>query len=77
MVVKKPGKVAVHRAAKVLSNPHSTKKAKSSAAKTLAKRAISVRTVKPPPKRGTVGRSSIKSAVRKVSVKKKSSFHRK
>ena len=66
---RRPGKAAASKAAKILQNPKSTKKAKTSAAKTLAKRSSSGRTVKSAPRSGTVGRKAIKRAVSSVRYK--------
>jgi hypothetical protein len=69
---KRPGKAAAHRAGKILQNPRSTKAAKSAAAKTLARRAVSKRTVKPAPKSGILKKMAIRKAVATAKAKKKS-----
>ena len=66
---KRTTKKAASKAAKTLRSSRASKKAKSAAAKTLAKRAKSGRTVKSPPKRGKVSRSSVKRAVKSVRKK--------
>ena len=63
---KSPSKAATHRAAKVLSNPKSTKSAKSSAGKTLAKAFTSKRSVKSAPKAGKINRAATRRAVSRV-----------
>ena len=67
----RPGKAAASKAAKILRNPKSTKTAKSSAAKILAKRASSGRIIKSAPRSGTVKQSVIKRAVSTVRSKKR------
>lgn len=66
----KPGRAAASRAAKILRDPMSTKGAKTTAAKTLAKRSSSGRTVKSAPKPGKVGQKAIKRAVNTVRAKR-------
>lgn len=68
---KRPGKAAASKAAKILSNPRSTKRAKTSAAKTLATRSNSRRTVKSAPKVGRVGQRAIKRAVSSVKSRRR------
>lgn len=73
---KRPGKAAASRAAKILRNPRSTKKAKTTAAKTLASRSSSGRTVKSAPKAGRVGQRAIKRAVNSVRAKRRNESKR-
>jgi len=63
---KAPSKAATHKAAKILSNPRSTKSAKSVAGKTLAKASSKTRSVKPAPKSGKISRFATKRAVIRV-----------
>ena len=77
MATKKPSKSTARKAARILSNPKSSKAAKSAAGKTLAKRASGGRTIKPAPKTGKVKKSSIKRAVKTVKSSKSASKRRK
>ena len=61
-----PSKATARRAGKILSNPRSSKPAKSSAARTLAKLHTTTRSVKAAPKTGKVGRTAAKRAVWRV-----------
>lgn len=63
---KSPSKAATRKAAKVLSSPKSTKSAKSSAGKTLAKASTSKRSVKSAPKAGKFSRAATRRAVLRV-----------
>lgn len=66
-------KKAASKAAKTLSDPKASKKAKSAAGATLAKRAEQVRTVQSAPKEGNFSRKKIRQAVKSVVSSRSSS----
>lgn len=66
----KTSKADASKAAKVLRDPNSSKKEKSEAGRTLARRATPKRIVKPAPKQGKLKKEVIRKAVRKLKKKK-------